>query len=204
MICKYFFQTFYKVIAHWSYLLKSLEKKNPVSLLFLFILHQGTACTYFKRFYLNNSTMDYHPKYIMWVSQWLLSIWPISSGIHTKYQSYNFFTDNQLKDFCNSVRLVETFSRSEVFISKLTSNWWSLWQVTINSKSSRLNPPLSSLCTYSRVASFCDTEQGIENFFAVWEHKLRCKNFLRDLMFKNGATLVIWYRGRFLWKLFLS
>ncbi|XP_072019917.1 LOW QUALITY PROTEIN: cyclin-H-like [Amphiura filiformis] len=26
---------------------------------------QGTSCTYLKRFYLNNSTMDYHPKYIM-------------------------------------------------------------------------------------------------------------------------------------------
>ena len=27
----------------------------------------------------------------------------------------------------------------------------------------------------------CD--QGIEKFCAVWEHKIRCKNFLRDLTF---------------------
>ena len=34
--------------------------------------------------------------------------------------------------------------------------------------------------------------QGIEKFLAVWEHTLRCKNFLRDLTFKDGTTLAIW------------
>ena len=34
--------------------------------------------------------------------------------------------------------------------------------------------------------------QGIEKFFTVWKHKVRCKNFLRDLKFKDGAILEIW------------
>jgi len=31
----------------------------------LFNVFQGTACMYFRRFYLNNSLMEYHPRTIM-------------------------------------------------------------------------------------------------------------------------------------------
>ena len=31
---------------------------------------------------------------------------------------------------------------------------------------------------------------------------IKILNFLQDLMFKDGATLVIWYRGSFLWNCF--
>ncbi|XP_072173701.1 cyclin-H-like [Diadema setosum] len=63
----------------------------------------GTSCTYFKRFYVNNTVMDYHPKYIMLTCAYLAC----------KVEEFNV----SISQFCGNLRPEEQERMAELILN---------------------------------------------------------------------------------------